>query len=320
MYFIIFRESKLSKLRDSMGNFRSFRIDAIDRGWSGSKLPGRSIGPPDPVGEDKFDGFDTRVLELKMVIVMKGNLGRKRRQSALVVTGNGNGLAGFAMGKAIEGRAALRKAKNRASQHLMHFEICDGHTVFHDFFTQFGYTKIYVTKKPEGYGLICHRAIKTICEVIGIKDMHAKIEGSTNVQSVTKAFFLGLLKQKTHQQIAEEKRLHLVEFREETSGFPKIVASPTVCRKQNEIRSNETMDFSQYGLDGRIILRKKKVKPFFTKHHSWQLYLRKKEKKRNLDKSMIDMLVNYGELRSFLTEKHPECRSYKKINTNDNAE
>lgn len=45
-----------------------------------------------------------------------------------VVTGNGQGLAGFGLGKAKEAPAALRKAKNRAGQKLMHFEIYDGHT------------------------------------------------------------------------------------------------------------------------------------------------------------------------------------------------
>lgn len=49
--------------------------------------------------------------------------------------------------------------------------------------------------KPEGYGLVCHRAIKTMCEVIGIKNLHAKVEGSKNVNKIMKAFFMGLLKQ-----------------------------------------------------------------------------------------------------------------------------
>jgi len=47
----------------------------------------------------------------------------------------------------------------------------------------------------EGYGLICHRAIKCCCEAIGIKNLHAKIEGSTNLQNIVKAFFIGLLQQ-----------------------------------------------------------------------------------------------------------------------------
>ena len=65
----------------------------------------------------------------------------------------------------------------------------------HDFFTQFGITKIFVKKMPEGSGLICHRAIAAICKVVGIKDIYAKIEGAINVQSITKAFFLGLIRQ-----------------------------------------------------------------------------------------------------------------------------
>jgi hypothetical protein len=55
-----------------------------------------------------------------------------------------------------------------------------------------------VSKVPEGFGLVCHRAIRTICEVVGIKDIYAKIEGPTNLQHIVKAFFLGLLRQVGH--------------------------------------------------------------------------------------------------------------------------
>lgn len=290
-----------------------FKLSPLERGWSGNKMPGRSIGPPDPVGDEKFDGFDTRVLELKRVATTTGNLGRKRSIAVFSVTGNCNGLVGFASGKAPEIKAALRKSKNRAGQKLMYFNLCDGHTIFHDFFSQFGKTKLFVTKKPEGHGLVCHRAIMTICQVMGIKNLHAKVEGSTNLQNIVKAFFLGLLKQKTYQQIAEEKGLHLVEFRNEHMNFPKVVASPTVCRTKDDIKSDEVLDFKQYAMDGRIVLKKKKFAPFYTKHRSWYIYQKKQEKLRNMDKVRHDMLVNYGELRSFLTDTYPECKPYKVV-------
>lgn len=156
-----------------------------------------------------------------MVSHMTGNLGRKTRISAFVITGNGNGLAGFALGKAPVGKAALKMARNRAGQKLMYIPRYDEHTgkkytiifsdyayiflsifvirfyisVLHDFFAQFGNTKIFVKKMHAGYGLVCHRAIKACCEAIGIKDMHAKIEGSKNLQHTIKAFFIGLLQQ-----------------------------------------------------------------------------------------------------------------------------
>lgn len=45
------RESRLIKLRDSMGSFRSMRLSPTERGWSGNKMPGRSIGPPQSINE-----------------------------------------------------------------------------------------------------------------------------------------------------------------------------------------------------------------------------------------------------------------------------
>ena len=53
-----------------------------------------------------------------------------------------------------------------------------------------------------------------------------QVEGSNHIQSITKAFVLGLLRQKTHQTLAEEKRLHLVEMRPENDYFPRVLASP----------------------------------------------------------------------------------------------
>jgi len=47
-----------------------------------------------------------------------------------------------------------------------------------------------------GYGLTCHRAIKTAAQLMGIKNLHCKVEGSTkNVQAVIRAFFDALIHQ-----------------------------------------------------------------------------------------------------------------------------
>ena len=220
------REAKIIKLRNEMGQFNRLKLLPIDRGWSGNKLPGRSVGPPDSIGEDVFEGFDTKVLEVKSVFNMTGNLGRKRQISIFVVTGNKEGLAGFGLGKSLDGKSALKTAKNRAGQRLMYIERYNNHTVFHDFYSQFGKTKVLVKKKPEGYGLVCHRAIKCICEMVGIKDIYAKVEGSLNLQHVVKAFFIGLLKQKNLEVLANETALNIVEIKKENDYFPQLVAKP----------------------------------------------------------------------------------------------
>ncbi|KAG5346930.1 RT05 protein, partial [Acromyrmex charruanus] len=310
---------KFAKLQRPMA-LKKIKLSPLERGWTSAHIGGRKVGPPDPIGEDTFDGFDTWVLESKLVSHMTGNLGRKSRISIFVVTGNGNGVAGFALAKAPVQKAAIKTAKNRAGQRLMYISRYKEHTVLHDFATQFGNTKIYVKKMHEGYGLVCHRAIKACCEAIGIKDMYAKVEGSINLQHIIKAFFIGLLQQKSYQQLADEKRLHLVEFKSENGNYPEVIASPSKVRKPEEVKSHEILDFTQYVLGGKIILQKKKYPPFYIKHPLYKTKLVKLERLRNFDETRIKLMAEYGALHSFLTEKYPEAKLRPKPKRSENNE
>ncbi|KAH0622816.1 hypothetical protein JD844_025513 [Phrynosoma platyrhinos] len=168
-----------------------------ERGWTGSSWGGISLGPPDPgPNGETYEDFDSRVIELKSVFNMTAKEGRKRSVSALVVVGNGKGAAGFALGKATDRMVALRKAKNRAIHYLHYIERYEDHTIYHDIATSFKKTTIRMKKQNRGYGLRCHRAIITICKLIGIKDMYAK------------------------------KGLYVVEFRDECGPLPIVVAKP----------------------------------------------------------------------------------------------
>uniref|UniRef100_A0A4W5LWN5 Small ribosomal subunit protein uS5 C-terminal domain-containing protein n=1 Tax=Hucho hucho TaxID=62062 RepID=A0A4W5LWN5_9TELE len=73
-----------------------------------------------------------------------------------------------------------------------------------------------------GYGLHCHRAVITICKLIGVEDMYSKVEGSVNLLNITRALFTGL----ANQSLAEKKQLHVVEFQPERGPLPLIVATP----------------------------------------------------------------------------------------------
>lgn len=108
--------------------------------------------------------------------------------------------------------------------------------------------------------------------------------------------------------MAEEKKLHLVEFREENNNYPTLVASPTEIRKREEIPSDEIMDFEQYVLGGRVKLRKKSFPPFYHKLDSWRNRLSKTAILRNKEEVRIRMFAEHGELRSFYTDKYPEAK------------
>lgn len=301
-------EKKIIEIRDAGNKFKRTKVHPLDRGWTSAKMGGRKIGPPDADNDESFEGFETIVLESKITGHMTGNMGRVRTFSCFVVTGNGNGLVGIALGKSTDSQASVRNARNSAGKKLFYIHRYNEHTVFHDFFTQFGNCKIYVKQKPPGYGLVCHRAIKAICQMIGIKDLHAKIEGTTNVQTVAKSFLIGLLQQKNHHQLAEEKKLHLVEFNRNLGYFPKVVASPSVIRTEKEIPSTEPMDFTQFVMGGRLKLEKKKYPPFYMKERGWYYHLMKEEKLRHMDDVRLQLRAEYGEIKTFMTDKYPEAR------------
>jgi small subunit ribosomal protein S5 len=273
------------------------------------------MGPPDPILDEKFEGFDTKVLMVKNTFCMKANTGKTRRVKALVVTGNKDGLAGFAVGKSKDGRVALRKSKNKAAQRLRYFKLHDGHTITHDFYSRYGCLRVYAYKKPPGYGIVAHRCIKAICDTIGIKDIYVKTEGTPkNYLHVTRAFFLGLCNQKTFQELADEKKLHVVELKPETDFFPKVMASPAdgKVRTVKQIPTDEITDFRMYINEGKVVETLPKQYPNVTRTEGYLKFLQGYHFKRNRQNVRVYLKAKYGQMDSFLTVREREERAKRK--------
>ena len=132
----------------------------------------------------------------------KSILGKKKTGSCFVFTGNRNGVFGCGLGKSSSMQGATRLAKTHASQRLLYMDRYEDRTIYHDFYQEYYFTKVYAEKKPAGYGLVCHRIIKKMCELIGIKDLYVKVEGSRNKQNMVKAFMTGLLTQVRRSQFS----------------------------------------------------------------------------------------------------------------------
>ncbi|XP_025267716.1 putative 28S ribosomal protein S5, mitochondrial [Camponotus floridanus] len=139
------RKQKLMELQ-SQTRPMQIKLSPLECGWMSVTMDGRSI-ELDLIGKDTFESFETWILENKMITCITGNLARKTRISSFIVTGNGNGLAEFALSKA---KASLKMVKNRAGQRLMYIPTYKEYTVLHDFFTQFENIKIFVKKIHEG--------------------------------------------------------------------------------------------------------------------------------------------------------------------------
>lgn len=102
-----------------------------------------------------------------------------------------------------------------------------------------------------------------------------------------------------------------MEYRAENEFYPRVVASPSEVRTKDEIPKGETLDFTNYVMNDKVILRKKKFPRFFQTMPHYRIYLKKYEKYRNHEKIRKDLKVEYGDIKSFLTDKYPEEKTEK---------
>uniref|UniRef100_A0A3Q2E809 Small ribosomal subunit protein uS5m n=1 Tax=Cyprinodon variegatus TaxID=28743 RepID=A0A3Q2E809_CYPVA len=221
-------QAELTRQRDEWEKRRRMRVKR-ERGWTGNSWGGISLGHPDPgPNGETYEDFDSRVIEVKSVFNMTAKEGRKRSISCLVAVGNGNGFFEIIVTNFFPflSRIFNLQAKNRAKRHLYHIERYNDHTIYHDIDSRFKRTTLRMKKQNEGYGLHCHRAVITLCKLIGIKDMYCKVDGSVNLLNITRALFTGLANQETHQALSDKKQLHVVEFQSHRGPLPVVVASP----------------------------------------------------------------------------------------------
>ena len=142
-----------------------------------------------------------KVVSIKRVTkVVKG--GRKRRFTALVVVGDGNGHVGAGLGKAAEVPEAIRKGKEDAMKKLVCVARYENNSITHDFTVKFGGASVLLRRAPEGTGVIAGGPARAVIELAGIKNIRTKSLGSNNKQNVVLATIEALKQLKTPEEVA----------------------------------------------------------------------------------------------------------------------
>ncbi|KAI7887474.1 ribosomal protein S5 domain 2-like protein [Lichtheimia hyalospora FSU 10163] len=143
-----------------------------------------------------------KALVVKRVVNMNGK-GKQPSMYALVVVGNGKGLAGYGEGKDEEAARAVFKATNKAIKNLRYFDRYDDRTISMDIEHKFHATRLELRSRPPGFGCRANHYIHEICRCIGIQDLSGKVRGSRKPMNVIKATFEALSNQKMPQDIAK---------------------------------------------------------------------------------------------------------------------
>lgn len=149
---------------------------------------------------------DKLVAVNRVTKVTKG--GRNFTFSAIVVVGDENGIVGHGLGKAKEVTEAITKGIDDAKKNLIKVPILKG-TVPHLQKGKFGGAQVLLKPATVGTGVIAGGAMRAVLESVGVHNVLAKSQGSSNPHNVVKATIDALSKMRDAVAVAKQRGISL---------------------------------------------------------------------------------------------------------------
>ena len=149
---------------------------------------------------------DKLVAVNRVTKVTKG--GRTFSFSASVVVGDENGIVGHGLGKAKEVTEAISKGIDDAKKNLIQVPILHG-TVPHIQKGKFSGARVLLRPASEGTGVIAGGAMRAVLESVGVHNVLAKSQGSSNPHNVVKATINALSQMRDAVSVAKQRGVDL---------------------------------------------------------------------------------------------------------------
>ena len=155
--------------------------------------------------------FEQKLLDLARVTrVVKG--GRRFRFRATVVIGNRKGTVGVGVAKGSDVSQAIQKAFADAKKNAITISL-NGNTILHDVKNKIGSAKVLLKPAVEGRGIVAGGSVRSVVELVGIRDIVSKSLGAKNKLNVARTTIGALekikktkvIKSKIDEIVSEEK-------------------------------------------------------------------------------------------------------------------
>ncbi|NMB69975.1 30S ribosomal protein S5 [candidate division WWE3 bacterium] len=127
---------------------------------------------------ERDNEFVERVIQIKRVS-KKTSGGNTISFAALVVVGDMKGQVGVGYGKARDVSTAIAKGIGSAKKSLVKVPINNG-TISHEIEDSYGSAHVLLKPSSQGAGVIAGGTVRIVVELAGIKDISAKMLGSSN--------------------------------------------------------------------------------------------------------------------------------------------
>ena len=148
-----------------------------------------------------------RLVALNRVVkVTKG--GRTFTFAAIVVVGDGKGVLGYGLGKAGEVSAAIAKGVEMAKKNLVKVPILNG-TIPHEQIAKYGGAQVLLCPASPGTGVVAGGAMRAVLESVGVKDVLARAQGSTNPHNLVKATVVALTQLRDARMVAGDRNINI---------------------------------------------------------------------------------------------------------------
>ncbi|MEM6710978.1 MAG: 30S ribosomal protein S5 [Pseudomonadota bacterium] len=155
--------------------------------------------------EEKSEFVDKLVHINRVSKTVKG--GKRFGFAALVVVGDQKGRVGFGHGKAREVPEAIRKATESAKRTMIRVPLREGRTLHHDVKGRHGAGKVLLRAAPPGTGIIAGGPMRAVFETLGIQDIVAKSQGTSNPYNMVRATFDALREEDSPRSVAARRGL-----------------------------------------------------------------------------------------------------------------
>ncbi len=194
------------------------------------------------IDPNTLDDLTDRVIHINRVAkVVKG--GRRFSFSALVVVGDGAGHVGVGMGKANEVPEAIRKGNERAKKSLFRVPLT-GRTIPHKVDGRSGAGRIVLRPASEGTGVIAGGAMRAVLEAAGVKDVLAKILGTTNPHNVVNATVAALQLLEAPEDVALRRGKPVDDVAPQRSKRPSASA-PAITEETDTTQADESAESTE---------------------------------------------------------------------------
>ena len=156
------------------------------------------------------EGMQEHLIQINRVAkVVKG--GRIFGFTALVVVGDGDGKVGIGRGKAREVPVAVQKAMEDARRNLFKINLNDG-TLQYPIIGRHGAARVVMRPASDGTGIIAGGTMRAIFDAAGVRNVLAKVIGTTNPINVARATIDGLRRIQSPEEVAAKRGKSVVEI------------------------------------------------------------------------------------------------------------